>query len=238
VNLETTIRQDLWAAVKGTYQASNYRHSVIDAMHHLTDILRAKSNLDGDGAELVNGALGGKNPILKINRLETETERKSQEGIAHILRGLYLGIRNPRSHEQWVDTRETADAIIHFTNYLLDIIDKSEEPFTIQGFLDSVFDVYFVDSAQYADGLVNEIPANKRLDTLIEVFRARRKNLTSARAVSLSIQSRLSDEELARFASVVSTELRSSQDSKLIMTILAMLPGHFWPRISDPIRSF
>ncbi len=75
MNLETAIRQDLWEAVKGTYQAANYRHSVIDAMHHLTETLRAKSNLDVDGVELVSGALGGKPPILKINSLETQTER-------------------------------------------------------------------------------------------------------------------------------------------------------------------
>jgi uncharacterized protein (TIGR02391 family) len=236
VNLETTIRQDLWEAVKDTYQASNYRHSVIDAMHHLTDILRAKSNLDGDGVELVNGALGGKSPILKVNRLETETERKTQEGIAHILRGLYLGIRNPRSHEQWEDTGETADAIIHFISYLLDIIDKSEEPFTIPRFLDSVFDVYFVDSEQYAEGLVNEIPSNKRLDTLIEVFRTRANLVPNAGRVSRSILPKLSDEELTRFASVVSNELRSAQSRNEVRTILAILPWDFWPRISNLAR--
>jgi uncharacterized protein (TIGR02391 family) len=236
VNLETAVRQDLWEVVKGTYEAANYRHSVVDAMHHLTDILRAKSNLDGDGVELVSGALSGRSPILKVNKLETETERKTQEGIAHILRGLYLGVRNPRSHEQWVDSQETADAIIHFVSYLLDIIDKSEEPFTIPRFLTSVFDPYFVDSPQYADGLVNEIPANKRLDTLIEVFRARQTNPASARAVSHSILSRLNEEELSRFASIVSQELRSTQNKVEIRTALAILPGDFWPRINELAR--
>jgi uncharacterized protein (TIGR02391 family) len=238
VNLETTIRQDLWEAVKGTYQASNYRHAVSDAMQHLTDLLRIKTNSDEDGWDLVNYAFGtkNKNPALKINRLETESERMCQDGIAHILRGMYQSIRNPRKHEQWVDTKETADAIIHFISYLLDIIDKSEEPFTIPRFLDSVFDVYFVDSPKYAEGLVNEIPSNKRLDTLIEVFRARSDNTNNARLVSLSILSKLSDEELARFASVVSNKLRSAQDVTEIRTTLAVLPGDFWPRISDLAR--
>ncbi len=101
--------------------AKNYSHSIVDAMHHFSTVLRDKAGVDGDGAALVGQALGGDSPRLKINKLQTETERNQQHGIESILRGMYQAIRNPRSHEQIEDTQETADAIIVFINYLLGI---------------------------------------------------------------------------------------------------------------------
>ena len=99
MNLQTHISSDLWLAISNTYEAENYNHAVLDAMHYLSSFLREKTGVDGDGASLVGQALGGDSPRLRINKLQTETERSVQRGIEQILRGLYLGIRNPRSHE-------------------------------------------------------------------------------------------------------------------------------------------
>ena len=151
MNLQTAIREDLWSAVADTYVAGNYSHAILDAMHHLSNVLRSKSNVDGDGAALVGQALGGDPPKLRINRLQTETERNVQKGLEQILRGLYLAIRNPRSHEHIEDPKESANAIIHFIDYLLRIIVQSEEPFTTSGFLSCVFDRDFFKSDQYRD---------------------------------------------------------------------------------------
>jgi len=43
LNLQTHIRADLWLAVADTYQAENYSHAVLDAMHQLSDVLREKT---------------------------------------------------------------------------------------------------------------------------------------------------------------------------------------------------
>ena len=134
MNLQTVVREDLWKAIADTYTATNYSHAILDAMHHLSNVLRTKSNVDGDGAALVSQALGGDSPKLRINRLQTETERSVQKGLEQMLRGLYLAIRNPRSHEPIEDSKESADAIIHFIDYLLKIIAQSEELFTLPGF--------------------------------------------------------------------------------------------------------
>ena len=122
MNIQTHIRNDLWLAVKSTYEVENYSGAILDAMHHLSDVLRDRAGVDGDGATLVGQALGGNSPRLRINRLQTETEKNEQRGIESILRGMYQAIRNPRSHENIEDKQETADAIIHFVNYLLGII--------------------------------------------------------------------------------------------------------------------
>ena len=122
---------------------------------------------------LVGQALSGDSPRLRLNKLQTESEKDIQKGIEHILRGMYWSVRNPRSHEQAEDTKDTADAIIYFINYVLSILDHSVEPFTLSKFLGRVFDPDFVSSERYAELLAGEIPANKRLDTLIEIYRQR-----------------------------------------------------------------
>ena len=107
MNLRTQIRPELWQSVASTYSAENYSHAVLDAMHHLSDVLRDKSGLDGDGTTLVGQALGGSSPRIMITRMQTETEKNVQSGIQQILRGLYQGVRNPRSHEQAEDDKKT-----------------------------------------------------------------------------------------------------------------------------------
>jgi len=139
MDLRTHIKPDLWKAVESTYQNGNYAHSIVDAMHYLSDFLREKTGVEGDGASLVGQALGGDPPRLRVNKLQTDTEKSIQKGLEQLLRGLYMAVRNPRSHEQWEDSKETADSIIYFINHLLAILDKSEEPFTVDGFVARVW---------------------------------------------------------------------------------------------------
>ena len=105
MNIQTHIRSDLWLAIASTYQSENYTHAILDAIHCLSDVLRNKTGLDGDGTVLVGQALGGDAPRLRLNKLQTETERSIQRGVEQLLRGLYLAVRNPRSHEQFQDTK-------------------------------------------------------------------------------------------------------------------------------------
>ena len=237
MNLQTVIRQDLWAAISRTYEAENYSHAILDAMHHLGNILRAKANLDGDGAPLVGQALGGESPRLRVNKLQTITERDVQKGLEQILRGLYLGIRNPRGHEHVEDSAKEADAIIHFISYVLDIIDQTEEPFTITKFLGEVFDPDFYLSSKYAELLVDEIPTNKCLDTLIEVFRHRMDGRTeNATYIVAALADKLTDEQLVQFTLVVSDELKTAREDRVLRTALQVLPPHLWQRMNEVAR--
>ena len=95
MNLQPLIQQGLWGAVSSTYGAENFSHAILDAIHYLTDVLRDKSGLDSDGVRLVGDALGGSAPKVRVNRLQTQTERDVQDGLQQMLRGLYLGIRTP-----------------------------------------------------------------------------------------------------------------------------------------------
>lgn len=238
MNLQSHIKLELWNAISSTYQADNYTPAILDAIHYLSDVLREKSGAEGDGASLVGQALGGDSPKLRINKLQTETERNEQKGFMHIVMGIYEAIRNPRSHEQIKDDQNTADAIIYFINYVLDVVDKSHEPFTIQGFLNLVFDPYFVESDEtYADALSKGIPQKRLPDTLIEIYRNKailpRKNYEN---IVKSILKRLSKDQIETFISVVSEELLHTSDEADIRLTLLIFPPEWWPRVGEVAR--
>lgn len=84
-------------------QSQIYTKAIEDAVHYMSDVLRERADAEGDGVSLVGQALGGDNPRLRINRFQTETEKSEQRGFLQLLSGIYLAIRNPRSHEQYED---------------------------------------------------------------------------------------------------------------------------------------
>jgi len=233
MNLQSLIRSELWLAISDTYEAGNYNHAIIDAFNYMSEIIREKSGVDGDGEQLVGKAFGGESPILRINKLQTITERDSQQGLLNILIGMYKGIRNPRSHDQIEDTKKSADAIIYFIDYLLGVIDQSQEPFTIPSFVSRVFDRHFVQTPEYTKLLIEEIPPKKRFDVLVEIYRKKQEEYGLNLAfVVKEILKVISEEQTTRFLEVVSDELKTTQDYTTLELILQILPPLLWKKLN------
>lgn len=108
----------------------NYFHTVLEAIKGLAQRIRNMSGLPLDGAELVNTAFSIKNPILGINKLESQTDRSQQKGFSNILVGLFGAIRNPIAHapkSYWLLSEQDALDIlstISFAHRKLDITKK------------------------------------------------------------------------------------------------------------------
>jgi len=174
-----------------------------------------------DGEQLVGKAFGGESPKLRINKLQTVTERDIQQGLLHILIGMYKGIRNPRSHDQIEDTKKSADAIIYFVDYILSIIDQSQESFTIPNFISRVFDEYFVQNIDYAKSLVDEIPPKKRFDVLVEIYHKKRdgdgKNISFVVKEILKV---ITEDQISQFLLIVSDELKITKDENVLKLVL------------------
>lgn len=234
MNLQTNVPEALWAAVASAYEAENYSHAILEATYFLSTVLRDRAGVDGDGAALVGQALGGDPPKLRLNPLQTESEKNVQKGFEQILRGIYIGIRNPRSHEQTTDQKETADAVIHFLGYVIGLLNASKEAFTIDGFVERVFDAEFVESERYAELIVAEVPKLRLGDALIALYRARRKSeLRKLRFLVSKMLSALSPNQLSSFLAVVSEELRATSDDAAIRTALQMLTPDIWPSLDE-----
>ena len=172
-----------------------------------------------------------------MNSLQTDTERNIQKGLEQLLRGIYLAIRNPRSHEQVTDTKEVADAVLCFLDYLLGLLNASQQAFTPESFVSLALDPELVESARYAELLTSEIPALKRGDALIALFHNRRRgDLRKLRFLVASLIGQLSDNQLSSYLAIVSEELRTTTDEAAIRTALQMLTPELWPRLAEVAR--
>src|SRR5699024_3133155 len=80
-----------------------------------------------------------------------------------------------RSHDAMHDKKSDADAIIIFINYLLGLIDKSTSSFEEKEFLARVFDPYYVQSTEYSNLLIHEIPKRQRANIAILVILGRER---------------------------------------------------------------
>lgn len=99
MNLETTIQPRLWDVIRASIESRNFSAAVLDAIHFLSDVIRERSGLEGDGVALIGAAFGGNSPKLKVNRLQTESEQNVQRGVESLLRGIFQAVR--KSQKSW-----------------------------------------------------------------------------------------------------------------------------------------
>lgn len=237
MNLQQEIKDALWQNVKNNYESADYSGAIIDGIHYISDLIRDRAELKGDGAQLVGQAFGGKKPILKVNKLQSQSEKDAQAGVEQLLRGVYQGIRNPRSHEKHCDNKETADSVILFLNYLASIIDTSKAPFSINDYMKRVFDKGFVEDTKYAKLLVDEIPKRKRMSVFVDVFRNKETGEGKKLAFfTRELLGRFNRQEKKEAYQIVSDELKEVVRDTSIRLVIQMMPLEAWKSFDDSAR--
>ncbi len=68
---------------------------MLNALVAVFDLIRRRTGLDRDGAQLIAKAFSLETPKLVFSNLDTESGKNDQKGFIQILQGAYLGIRNP-----------------------------------------------------------------------------------------------------------------------------------------------
>ena len=174
MEIEKRLRPDLWKAICAHYERADYAESVRDAVFHVCELLREKSGIeDKDGTKLVDAALMGANPPISVSKNETTTEKDFQQGIGFSFKGIMQAIRNPLSHEKTAYSKEDAEAIILYINFLLNQVDHSGGFNKIESITTLLYDEDTPSTAEYADLLLKEVPVKKRYDLLVELFNDR-----------------------------------------------------------------
>ena len=236
MHFDIDLDERLTAAISPTYDVGNYTGSIIAALQLLSDILRNKSGLDSDGQSLAGGALGGTNPIVKLNTLRTESERDEQKGVEALLRGLYTGVRNPRSHELRKDNAVDANAIIAFINWILRLIDGSKSPFDPEDIISRVLDEHFVTNDVYAMLLAKEVPARIRLDVLMRlVDKVTYTRALNARAFITAMTAMMGEGEQLQLWDYVSSKMTTGTSDGELATIVKVC-GPTWESCSEMAR--
>lgn len=237
MNLETHISPALWTAVRSTYESRNFTGAILDAIYVVTEVLREKADSHADGVALVSQALSGANPVVKVAPLRTESDRNEQRGLEQMLRGIYQGIRNPRSHGKRADSEEDANAIILFLDYILRRLGEAKTLFSKDEFLERVFDSHFPKTERYAELLVEEIPSKYLLEVFHDIYQ-RREDADSQvlRLVFGALLARLTEDEKPEVWSTISTDLRTASGFDAVKTVFQMLEAPQWSNLSEVAR--
>lgn len=236
MNLSQSLLPNLWEAIRHHYEAGSWSSVMLDAINALGEVLRAKSGLQSDGTVLVGQALGGSDPKIKLNRLQTESDRNVQTGTENIARGLFQAIRNPRSHGRVEDSEADAVAIVLMVNYLLIQLGQAKAAFTIEGIIETLRDRNFVPSERYAALILASVPKAKLSDTVVNAFLQRPMDSQPLRAFFSVALALMEQADREHFFEVVTGVLQqTTEESELRTALQALGPAH-WLSIGEAAR--
>lgn len=237
MNLETLLPESLWEAIRINYEKRDFTAAILDCCYFISDLLRQRSGVDGDGATLIGQALGGANPKIKLAKDQSETEINVQRGVENILRGFYQAIRNPRSHRKINDNADDALSIIMFSGYIVRLIQQARAPASREALLSRILDKDFVPNERYAQLLVEEIPPGMRMDVFLLVYERKSDWKPSAiQYYNRYSMERMTPEERSSVFALISDELATTDDEKSIRQILGGFAPDIWPSLSEVAR--
>lgn len=122
------LHPELYKYCRSELLENNYFHAVLEASKGVGDMIRNKTGLTSDGAELVDAAFGGANPLLRINSYTSDTEKSEQRGFTNLLKGLFGTFRNPTAHAlriEWNMSEIDALDLFSLVSYTFRRIDSS-----------------------------------------------------------------------------------------------------------------
>jgi uncharacterized protein (TIGR02391 family) len=253
--MKNILKDELWNAVKSSYESEDYTTAILNAISYVRDVIREKSNSELDGVDLINQAFSEKNPKIKVNKLQTKNEKNIQKGLRELLTGIYTHIRNPRSHDKYKDTKEDALAIILFINYLLKTIDSSKSSFSIDGFINQVYDKYFHQTEEYAQLLIKDIPNKQLENTFYTLYQSISNNLyekddnyygynnepeinyqsiNSLKLIISILLNKLKNNDESIFEKISNDLMRLKKDTELFFKLMIFLPT--WNNLSRLVQ--
>lgn len=238
MNIKDCVREDIWDAIEHHYKAEDYTEALRDAGFLLKDVLQAKSGeYDKDNTKLVEAVLCGQNPVLKINSFCTQSEKDIQNGIAQGIKGIFLHVRNPISHEKITYNKKDADAILIYIDYLIRQVDKSYGVTLIDEWLPLLKDTSFTSSHEYADELIKEVPRKKTYE-LLEAIYDERETITKYKTkyfIQLLIQ-RLTSEENVMFTNKLNTDLAQTHGGDGLAMFFHFFGEKFFDNLKRVVR--
>jgi len=125
--LNRRLHPELLRFCKAELVVDNYFHAVLEACKSIAETIRRITGLTSDGATLIDDALGGDQPRIKINQFSTETEKSEQRGFVNLAKGLFGTFRNPTAHApkiEWPLSEEDALDMFTLASYVLRRIDN------------------------------------------------------------------------------------------------------------------
>lgn len=87
-------------ASRSLFESGHYAQSILEAYKVLNNFVKAKSGMSHlDGQALMAQVFGSDQPAIRLNPLETKSDRDEQGGFKFLYMGAMTGIRNPKAHD-------------------------------------------------------------------------------------------------------------------------------------------
>lgn len=215
----------------------HYTDAILAGTKYLTDVLREKGGVEGDGAQLVGQVLGGAAPKVPLNSLQTTSEKDEQKGIEQLLRGYYMGIRNPRTHENVEDTEEFCIRVMVIIDTMLQYLEREVEEFDVGMFVERIYDPHFVASEEYAEALVAQIPNDKLVRVFISAFDRRNDgDIKDIKYAFRAMYQLMSEDDLPAATEHVGLALRDAVEMSDIADLFRLLKPSAWQLLQEDVK--
>lgn len=117
------------AAAYAHFKGGRFRDAVLNSVVAVFDLIRERTGLDNDGAELVAEVFSLQRPHLVFSTLDNESGRNDQKGFIQILQGVYQGVRNPKAHTLTINpSQNVAAQYLVFSSLLCRRVEEAKIP--------------------------------------------------------------------------------------------------------------
>jgi len=87
------------------FKNSHYAQAILEAFKTVNNFVKEKSGKqEWDGKNLMAKVFRKENPIIRFNKLKTISDKDEQEGFMFLFMGAMVGIRNPKAHDNIIQT--------------------------------------------------------------------------------------------------------------------------------------
>lgn len=91
-------------ASESLFKDGHYAQAIFEAYKAVNNLVKKKTGLSLDGKDLMAKVFREGDPIIKLNKLKTKSEKDEQEGFKFLFMGAMVGIRNPKAHNNVAQT--------------------------------------------------------------------------------------------------------------------------------------
>lgn len=109
------------------YLKEDYFHAISESVKGVCDRIRNITNLTEDGTKLINKSFSTKDPFIILNSLQTESERSEYIGLAKLIEGLNMMIRNVTAHTpriKWEVDEKLALEVFNIVSFIHRYLDE------------------------------------------------------------------------------------------------------------------
>ena len=222
-------------SIKMHYENKDYTEVIRDAILCLMNEIRKKSDLqDDDGVDLINKAFSEKKPLIKVNKMQTQTEKNKHRGINDLSKGIVEYFRNPMSHTKQNHSKEIADALLVIIDkVLLEEIMQSKSINSIEDWYLEVTSELCPNTNRYARNLADNIPNNKVYELIVQLYK-NRENLKYEKITIINeLIKKLSEEEFTEYCSIIENEIFGKSQEEDIVKILNFISEKVWQNFNN-----